>query len=159
MMQRLAIATIVGDAADVVTAFFRGWQTRPPDAATADHFCEQLRANSASLPIVYYCEWIDRWLMGNLVPGPGAVEGKRFQFTCMSAEQAVAWAERCGNQFLEQEWLARRLREAAEGWGAVAETKAIIVTREMLSASTTDDEVRASLCGVPTWLVGHTLKH
>jgi hypothetical protein len=90
--------------------------------------------------------------MGNLVPGPNAVEGRRFQAACLSPEQAVAWASQCGDQFSEQEWLAARLREAAAGWGTVAEQYAVVVIREVLGGSTTDEEVQASLDSVPEWL-------
>ena len=152
-MQRLTIATIAGDAANAVATLFESWQTsQQVGHSEVDCFCEQLRTNGTSLPIVYFCEWIDRWLMGDLVPGAGAVEGKKFQVACMSSEQALSGADRCGNQFQEQEWLACRLREAASGWSSVAEPKLIIVVREPLGASTTDDEVRVSLRAVPAWL-------
>jgi hypothetical protein len=97
---------------------------------------------------------VARWLMGNEVPGPGAVDGKRFQVTCLSPGQALSWAGQCGSQFPEQQWLASRLREAAEGWVSVAEPLAVVVVREVLGASTTDDEIRAALRGVPNWLSG-----
>jgi hypothetical protein len=93
--QRLTIATIAGDAAGVVSTLFQQWQTgRESDRAVVDHFCQQLRAHSAELPIVCFCEWIDHWLMGNLVPGVGAVEGKRFHAACMTPERALSLAEK-----------------------------------------------------------------
>jgi hypothetical protein len=61
---------------------------------------------------------------------------------------------RCPRIRLEQQWLASRLREAAEGWVSVAEPLAVVVVREVLGASTTDEEVRAALRGVPNWLIG-----
>jgi hypothetical protein len=117
-----------------------------------DRVCERLRANGTALPVVYFCEWVDRWLTGDRVPGPGAVEGKRFQVACLSPQQAVSWAGQCGSQFPEQEWLGGRLREAAQGWRSVAEPLAVVVVREVLGTSTTDEEVRAALHGVPSWL-------
>jgi hypothetical protein len=105
-----------------------------------------------SLPIVYFCEWLDRWLMGDLVPGPEAVEGVRYQAACLVPEQALAWADRCGHQFPEQQWLASRLREAAVAWGG-AEKQVVVLVREVLGGSATDEEVETSLDAVPAWLV------
>jgi hypothetical protein len=50
--------------------------------------------------------------------------------------------------------LAGRLREAAEGWGSVAEPLIVVVVREVLGPSTSDDELRAALQGIPVWLSG-----
>jgi hypothetical protein len=151
--QRLIVAGIAGETASAVEALFRNWQNTPaPDRAAVDVFCERLRANGEALPVVSFCEWVDRWLMGNLVPGPGAVEGKRFQATCLSPSQALSWAEQCGNQFPEQEILAARLREPSRLWGALAPRLVIVVAREVLGISTTDHEIRAALQGVPGWL-------
>jgi hypothetical protein len=117
-----------------------------------DRFCAALRGNGLSLPVLYFCEWIDSWLMGDLVPGPGAAEGRKYQAACFSPEQALAWAERCGHQFPEQEWLAARLREAAACWDGT-ERRVVVVVREVIGATTTDEEVAASLGVIPEWLL------
>jgi len=149
--QRLIVASLAGQAAAAVADRFRQWRDTPvPDAV--DRFCTSLRAHALSLPVVYFAEWVDRWLMGNLVPGPGAVDGRQFQATCLSPEQAMAWADWCGSQFPEQKWLAARLREAAAGWGNVARVYSVVVIREVIGPTTSDDEVREALVGVPTWL-------
>jgi hypothetical protein len=134
-----------------VAGHFERWQAAA-DSESVDRFCAALRENGLSLPVVYFSEWVDRWLMGNLVPGPNAVEGRRFQAACLLPDQAVVWADQCGEQFSEQKWLAARLREAAGGWGTVAEQYAVVVIREVLGGSTTDEEVQASLDSVPEWL-------
>src|SRR5207248_11179845 len=98
----------------MVSALFRAWRTARAaggEAATddaIDDFGERLRSNYAALPVVYFCEWIDRWLMGDQVPGPAAVAGRRFQASCMSPEDAAEGAGRCGSQFPEQLWQAAR---------------------------------------------------
>jgi hypothetical protein len=149
--QRLTVATLAGKAALAVTAQFEQWRGSPsPDAV--DRLCAAIRENSLSLPVVYFAEWVDRWSMGNLVPGPGTVEGQRFQATCLSPAQATVWADGCGGQFAEQGWLAARLREAAVGM--VTEACAVVVIREVVGASTTDEEVHASMGGLPAWLDG-----
>lgn len=149
--QRLTVAALAGEAAAAVFALFRSWSAdADPDAI--DRFCDGLREHGYSLPIVYFSEWVDHWLMGDLVPGPAAVEGRRCQAACLSVEQAVACADGCGDQFSEQEWLAARLREAASAWDVGAERYAVVVVREVFGASTTDEEVLASLDVVPAWL-------
>src|SRR5262249_3266120 len=148
--QRLTVATVGGASAVAVAALVRSLRTAS-DPATVDRFCTALREHGMSLPIVYFCEWLDRWLMGDLVTGPEAVEGRQFQATCISPEQALAWADRCPCQFSEQHWLAARLREAAAVWAA-GEPRVVIVIRKALGASTTDEEVKESLRMVPEWL-------
>jgi hypothetical protein len=147
--QRWTLATFAGESAAAVTALVRSWRIGS-DPGAVDRFCAALRENGLMLPIVYFCEWADRWLMGDLVPGPVA-EGRLYQTACLSPEQALAWASGCGHQFPEQEWLAARLREAAVTWDEV-EPRAVVILREVLDGSTTDDEVHASLHVVPEWL-------
>jgi hypothetical protein len=148
--QRLTMATIAGKSAALIPSLFRTWRVES-DPAAVDRFCAALRRNGQSLPIVYFCEWVDRWLMGDLVPGPEAVEGQRYQADCLLPEQALAWASRCGVQFAEEQWLASRLREAAMAWGR-AGPRVVVVVRELFDNSTTDEEVTASLNVIPEWL-------
>ena len=152
--QRLMVATLAGRSAFAVVARFEQWRAIP-DPAAVDRMCASVRESALSLPVVYFAEWVDRWLMGDLVPGPDAVEGRRFQAACLSPTQATGWADRCGTQFAEQGWLASRLREAAVGWGSVAEQYAVVVIREAVGASPTDGEVQAAASGVPAWLFPH----
>src|SRR5450755_4785803 len=105
--QRLTVATFAGESASVVAALVHSWRIGS-DPAAVDRFCAALRENGQSLPIIYFCEWIDHWLMGDLVPGPEAAQGRRYETTCLLPEQALAWAGQCGHQFSEQRWLASR---------------------------------------------------
>lgn len=149
--QRLTIATLAGQAAVAVAAKFEGWR-RAPDPAAIDKLCEAIREHALSLHVVYFAEWVDRWLMGDLIPGPGAVSGRRFQAACMWPMDAVALADQCGSQFAEQRWLASRLREAAEGLAGIAEPYAVVVVREVIGSSATDDEMQGAADLVPPWL-------
>ena len=149
--QRLTVATLSGQAAVAAVARFEELRTAPAPAAV-DRLCVSLREHALSPQVIYFAEWVDRWLMGDLIPGPGAVEGHRFQATCLSPAQAVGWADRCPNQFAEQGWLASRLREAAVGWGGVAEPYAVVVVRQVVGASVHDDEIQAAASSVPAWL-------
>jgi hypothetical protein len=116
-----------------------------------DRLCTAVRANGLSLPVTYFAEWVDRWLMGDAVPGPGPFQGSRFQAAGLTPEQARAWADRCGSQFPEQEWLACRLREAADS-GAASGRAMVVLIREVVGPSATDEEVREALGAVPGWL-------
>jgi hypothetical protein len=149
--QRLTVATIAGAAADAVESLLLSRRVVPrPDAV--DAFCEGLRVHCADAALLYFSAWVDRWLMGDLVPGPGAVEGIRYQLTGMSPEEAVSRAARCGTQFDEQQWLAARLREAASANAALVERRLVLVVREPWGASALDVEVEAAARGVPDWL-------
>jgi len=151
--QRLIVATIVGKSAMATERLFHSWRTRTSDPAAIDQFCGAVQAHAAAAPIVYFCEWLDRWLMGDAFPAIGTADGHRFHAACLTPEQALDWAGRCGHQFPEQSWVAARLREAAESWAALSETRVIVQVREVLGGSVTDDEVRQSLAIVPDWLL------
>jgi hypothetical protein len=105
-----------------------------------------------SLPVVYFCEWVDHWLMGDQVSRPNAISGQVYQVTCLSPDEARGWADNCGDQYAEQGWLAARLREAAEGWGTITDEYIVVLVREVLGGSTLDEEVMESLRRVPAWL-------
>jgi len=152
-LQRLFIATVGGDAGEAAADLLCKWRDAPAvDVVAVDRFCTALRDNGALLPIVYFSEWVDRWLMGDLLPGSGAVEGRQFQVASFTRAETLAWSERCGNQHQEQEWLAARLREAASAWSEIVERVTVVVVREVLGGLTTDEEVRASEGMVPSWL-------
>jgi len=147
----MIVATLAGNTAVEVAARFEKWRTFP-DPVAVDRFCAAVRANALSLIVVYYTEWVDRWLMGDLVPGRWAVAGRLFEATCLTPSAAAECADGCGTQFPEQGWLAARLREAAVGWGPVADRYAIVIVREAIDVSATDEQVRAALDVIPAWL-------
>ncbi|WP_162670152.1 hypothetical protein [Gemmata massiliana] len=150
--QRLTVATLAGQSAIAVTTRFDRWRSAT-DPTAIDQLCAAICEHALSPSVVYFADWVDRWLMGDLVPGPKKVEGHRVQATCLSPAETVAWAEQCGSQFAEHGWLVSRLREAAGGWGGVAEPYAVVIVREVIGASVTDDEVQAAAASVPAWLL------
>lgn len=147
----MTLAKVGGRAAAAVADRFERWRA-DLDPEALDQFCWTIREHSLSLPIVYFADWVDRWLMADEVPGPDALEGRRFQLTVMTPEQAVDWADRLRKQFPEQEWFAYRLREAAEAWSLVVYQCVIVSIREVTGVSTGDDEIRTALDCVPKWL-------
>lgn len=149
--QRLAVATLSGRTAAVIASRFQHWRSNPdPDAL--DRFCASIREHSSSLPVIYFTEWVDHWLMGDAVPGPDAVDGRRFSATCLAPSDAAVWAEQCGSGSVEEGWLSSRLREAAAAWEGVADERVVVVVREVLGPLVTEEEVQAAASSVPTWL-------
>jgi hypothetical protein len=149
--QRMTVVSIAGKAAAAISTRFERWRSAP-DPEAIDQLCIAIREHALSLYILYFAEWVDRWLMGDKVPGSGAVEGRRYQAAIMPPAQAIRWADRCGHQFDEEEWLANRLREAAAVCHSLTEQRAVVVIREVTDASALDDEVRAVLDRVPEWM-------
>ena len=94
--------------------------------------------------------------MGDRVPGPRVLEGKRFQVSYLSDSEAAAWAARCGEQFEEEQWLSVRLKEAVEAWQPLVGPTLVVVLREVLGESMSDGDVAASLDRVPSWLQAFT---
>jgi hypothetical protein len=150
MMQRLTVATFAGKSAAVVAALLRSWRVASALAAV-DRFAAALRENGLALPVVYYSEWVDRWLMGDLVPGPEAVQGRRYQVACFSADQALAWAEQCGGAVRRADLVLLPASRGRWGMGG-AEQRTVVVLREAFDASTTDEQVKASFGAIPEWL-------
>jgi hypothetical protein len=146
--------TLGGEPARLATKAIASWRGQTsPDVAAIDQFCDALRANAnGALAVLYYTEWIDRWLMGDLVPGPNAVEGRRFQLTTFAPAQARDWAQHCQAKYQEGAWFAARLREAADAWCGDSETVLIVVVREVFGGLAGDDEIKAALEVVPEWM-------
>ena len=68
--QRLTVVTFAGQAALAVASQFQRWRAAP-DRAAVDRLCAAVRANSLSFAVVYFAEWVDRWLMGDSrLPAP-----------------------------------------------------------------------------------------
>jgi hypothetical protein len=157
-MQRITVATIAGEAGVTVSQLFHHWRvaqtigSQGDVARCVDLFADQLRANGGFPPILYFSEWFDLWLMGDSIHSTKTISGKRYEVRCAPRDEALKWADQCGKQFSEQQWLAARLREAAEAWRELAESATVVFLREVLDSTVTDEEVKASLCGQPEWL-------
>ncbi len=154
--QRMTVATLLGDSSAVVIRMFDHWRGSP-DPAGVDRFCAALRENGLSLPVAYFAEWVDRWSMGDTVPGPRALHGKQFEAACLPPAEAITWADTRSEQFPEYQWFASRLREAATAWTSASESGAVVVLRDVIGVSSSDDDVMRSRTSVPSWLasLGH----
>jgi hypothetical protein len=142
------MVTLGGDEALAAHTMFASWRAAGQllESLEVDQFCQSLRAKALSLTVLYYCEWKDQWLMADLVPGPEWAEGRNYQATCLSPEQANELARKCGDQFEENVWFATRLREAATACSLLVKRRRIIVVREVVGPSASDEEIRTA-CG------------
>ncbi len=176
--QRITIAKIAGEAGMAVVEQFRKWAAAPttqdlslwdPEQWPAsvrqevDRFAVRLRLHAADLPVLYFCEWIDRWSMFDLfldlrpneAAWPLSVYANQFEAFCYALPNDEALIRRRAqqeHQFQETSWFVTRLCEAIEAWGSVA--AALVVLREVSGGSALDREIEASLEGLPPWVFG-----
>jgi hypothetical protein len=161
--QRIILAKVSGAtgvaARTLITSWPRTRGERPPPLSLReeiDGFVLKLRAGRADPSVVYYCEWIDRWSMGDDFYPSGYACGNEFALKCLSHHQARRLARR-RRQFQEQRWLGARLLECLASWRPQIEiTAPILLIRQALgpSADVTDivqsrDEVAGWLSGAP----------
>jgi hypothetical protein len=178
--QRITIAKIGGEAADVVWLRLRAWfdargsdsvtewssDQWPPEVRTqVDAFAERMRANSLSLPMLYFVEWLDQWSMGDLfdrwlLPSEGPplqIHADRFEvygYALPDGGRLAGLLKRAGPQQIDEyDYFVTRLREAVGAWQALTERATIIVLREPVGGLVTDEELQASLSLVPKWLL------
>lgn len=155
--QLFTIAVIAGQAAAAVRDRFAHWDsTASQDSESGtnpevDAFCEALQRHRTDLTILYYCQWIDRWLFGADVSKEKWQEGKRFSACALRPEQAERLAQR-PPQDQENAWMATRLKEASEVWKPPAGDTVMVVIRQILGVSADDREIVAACDTVPEWL-------
>ncbi|MGV3531360.1 MAG: hypothetical protein ACO1QR_03250 [Chthoniobacteraceae bacterium] len=159
--QRITIAKIGGDGALAIDEMVRAWsQSRTNDGGSevtdgrVDDFVLRLKAAHAEFPVSYYCEWIDRWSMGDAFDGPLRASGKRFEITCFSPKEAILRGRAIHPQWPEQKWLATRLGEAGAAWGTITGVSTILLIRESIGPSADDEEYRLSETKIPSWVYG-----
>jgi hypothetical protein len=171
--QRITFAKVAGQAAAVIHQLFVRWIAASegsalPDAIRAeiDDFATNLRAHAATPPGLYFSEWVDMWSMGDIVPNLGSEKapvatGNRVQACCHVAPIQFEKLRKginvrlaiSGEPAQEATWLVARLREAEDACGEMAgDNWVLVVLREVLGLTVTDEEVQASLQSVPKWL-------
>lgn len=151
--QRLTIATVAGNTSELITRYVSEWR-QSSNPVQIDAFCSSLTNNLQSLQIIYAVQWVDRWLMGDLVPGPSTLFGKQYEMTVLSVAETVSHANQCGQQFVEQQIFSQRLREASDTCRKFGTANvSVVIIREVLDVSTSDEEVIESLATIPSWLV------
>jgi hypothetical protein len=162
-MQRVIVVKIAGDSAEFVLSRFAQWPSSDPAdeepviCPEADDFAENLRVNAHRLPIVFYCEWIDHWSSGDLVPSLRVksvkeVVAKRYEI-CIHELPVEAGKDKIGESLTQEcKWLRARIREASDAWEPICGRSVIVVVREVLGGLVMDEEVEASVNQIPNWL-------
>ncbi len=186
--QRITIAKIAGAAGLAVTSQFREWSglrvSDDPDEWESaqwpisareeiDSFVSNLRTHGHELPVVFFQEHVDFWLMGGdyqrwLAPeyGPRAIEvhSDRFQVWCYPLHYGEVLAERlkAATRFKrileriapEERWFILSLLESVQAWESLVEVAALVVVREVHGGLVMDSELESSLQVVPDWVGG-----
>jgi hypothetical protein len=158
--QRVTVLKIVGAASTALCETVRSLRATLESADRTDLLARQLLAHRTELPVVSYVEWIDRWSMGDDVPrllkrvGGAVIAGRAFEIGVCDPPEKINDLPTEGWQFDEQVVLVRRLREVAAQWGPLASPAVLVVIREVLGASTLDEEVQAAAASadVPGWI-------
>ncbi len=158
--QRIVALKVVGAAGAALSGTVRTLRAAPRSADLVDQLARQLVGHRSDLPVVSYVEWIDRWSMGDDVPrllervGGVVVAGRTFEVGVCDPPDLVSGLPTEGWQFDEQAAFVRRLREIAAEWGQLARPAVLAVVREVLGASTLDEEVRSAATSpvVPEWI-------
>lgn len=151
--QRVTVLTLGGTTAEFVIERIQSWRTTA-DLNAIDSLCGLLRLNGDKPSVLFFDEWVDGWLMGDALPGPGAVLGREYQITYLEVEQVEAVAEQVGTQWVEQKRYASRLREAAGVWSPEGVDRVVVVIRLVVWGSYTNEEIVQSMAIVPEWLEG-----
>jgi hypothetical protein len=167
--QRLLLVKIVGESGRVVADRCRAWQRHQQDnpddpelARQVGRFADTLDEHRAELPVVYFVEWLDRWLGGidysdRFTTRGGVTPNCAGRFTdvyCIDRPTELLTLPADGWQHDEQAWLASRLREAAAAWGSLVPGGTLVLLRQATDVSTDDEEITAAMSSVPDWLTG-----
>lgn len=181
--QRITVAKIGGAASEAVALRFREWAKLrrldkpnevsssqwPSDARdSADRFVSSLRANAMVPPVIHFAEWIDLWSMFDtfrrwLTPPDGAEPGYihtgRSELYCYALPDggrlASYLAEAGSQQWRETDRHIWHLREAVRAWETLVDRSVIVVLREAIDGSVSDEEVSTSQKVIPAWLESH----
>jgi hypothetical protein len=163
--QRITIVKTAGSAATAIRRLFEfelnvEHETEPSRVLDrVDVFAEQIRTHAHLLPMLYFAEWVDTWSMGDLVPGlrneqAPVAEGRRFQLSCHGLPITIK-ATTIGRSLPdESKWLKWHIREAEKAWSHLTENLdvVIVVMREVLGGTVSDEEISESLTTTPDWL-------
>jgi hypothetical protein len=180
--QIISVVKVAGPAGDFVWQRLRGWAAKrqgepggessnrqwPPEVPQeADRLADLLRSHSGTPPVIHFVEWVDTWTMGDtiarwLIPVRGTdalrVYGERYElFGYFLPDEGVLarhLADAGSQQHPEAEWLVTRLQEALVSWDNLIDRAVLLVLRQVMGPTVTDEELLASLQAVPIWLAG-----
>ena len=138
-----------------------------------DRLVADLRKHADRLPAIFFCEYVDTWSMGchfefwlrpRPTKGPLHVASKRFDLYLYALPDRGAlqnWLRR-GLRLKrvrernpqEQQWFVSNLLAAATSWEGMVRSSALIVVRECVGETVSDERLLESLKTAPAWLRG-----
>jgi hypothetical protein len=180
--QRIRIVKVGGTAADVVIRRIREWSLARQSRAEnewsseqwsadirkrADELAERLRSHAFVPPIIHFVEWVDTWSGGDVFhrwlmpPGreePLVIYADQFELFAYPVSDGGHLFGRLSGAQRQQQWtesrlLVRRLQEAIEAWQELADRAVVVVLRQVVQGTLSDEAVAACLKSVPDWLL------
>lgn len=179
-VQEWTIIKLVGPAAsDAADRFDRWWKARAsgandPFGFTADEWSPSIKREVSAylssliehrwgMPVAYFSQHVDLWTAAGGIIGRFAHEPEPMvwhdtgQLWCYRLPDAGKLVERhCPavgpTQFSEGEWFSRRLVEAAEAYESLWPEAVLLLNRQAVCASPTDDGFKLAAAKLPTWL-------
>ena len=176
-IQQWTILKLVGPAAeDASGRFDRWWKARRSDdlsCFTPDDWAASVRRSAATyfvrliehrweMPVAYFSQHIDLWSAGGQIQchlggAKAHVWHDAGELWCYRLPDRGKLAKRNGSaakssQFAESEWLAKRLIEAARAYDKLWPEAVLLINRQAVTASPTDEELKSNAAKLPKWI-------
>jgi hypothetical protein len=176
-IQQWTIIKLVGPAATDAASRFDHWRTarrsddpscftqgdwRPSVRRAAARYLTRLADHRWEMPVVYFSQHVDLWLAGGQIQVHLANTRARVwhdggELWCYRLPDRGKLVKRNtaparSAQFPESEWLAHRLIEAVRAYDKLWPQATLLVNRQAVTASPTDEELKAAAAGLPKWL-------
>ena len=175
--QRLTIVKIAGAASGATLDLFRHWraarlvedsewspQQWPEDVRRqADEWALNLRENGHKPPVVFFAEYVDSWSFcpPMLHIGEDALiqmVADRYELFCLQLPVDAELSRHLKQLRKKGQWPEDRLFgklsiAVINAWRKVIDAGVVVYLREVLGASTLDEEVEDSLAEVPVWFL------
>lgn len=172
--QRVLLLTIAGGLADAIWNDIRRWSDSRvavaadewspddwPDVVKrdVDQFVARLTATGFLPPVLYRCEHVDSWSMGDVF-ATALAKGHRdyCRRLLTGSHEIIATWVRFSEQIVpnrhapaETLWLYAHINEAIAAWSTFAEQRLVVLIRTVLGGLWQDDDVSNSLHGIPAW--------
>ena len=176
-IQEWTIVKLVGPAAtDAADRFEQWWKARSdhPDSLASNEWSPSIQREASAylsslvlhrwgMPIAYFSRHLDLWTSGGGIVGrfPDEPEPQVWH------ETGQLWCHRLPDggkligslrpaaeraQFQESEWLAQRLIEAARAYDTTWPEAVLLVNRQAINPTPSDDELKLAAAKLPTWL-------
>lgn len=114
------------------------------------------------MPVAYFNQHIDHWSAGDQIQSHlGGAKARVWhdagELWCYRLPDRGRLIKQNGSaaksaQFAESEWLANRLIEAARAYDKVWPMAVLLINRQAVAASLTDEELKSNAAKLPKWI-------